>query len=150
MFATVHISVALWLTTKITNPLLGFILGVVSHFILDIIPHGDEGLFDKANDNKFIFFLKVALVDVILASFLVLYYVYLNPSVDKMLLTATILGAWLPDLAWIGIETFNIKFLYWYCKFHERMHKLINWNYSIIYGVPLQIVVTLIVIKAIF
>src|SRR3989339_856901 len=69
MFITPHTSLALWISTRITDPLLAFILGVVSHFVLDIIPHGDEQLGRHIKDRKkrFIYFIKVAIVDLVLA-----------------------------------------------------------------------------------
>ena len=63
MFLTAHTSVALLISTKIINPFLGFILGFISHFLVDIIPHGDESIGIKssklAKKERFIFLCKM-------------------------------------------------------------------------------------------
>ena len=41
MFITVHAAAATALSRYATIPLLAFVLGLLSHFILDMIPHGD-------------------------------------------------------------------------------------------------------------
>ena len=76
MFITPHTAVALWLSTKTGNPYLGFAYGLVSHFIIDIIPHGDEKMGYHIEDEKKRrnHILKIGLVDVSLA-FILLYLV---------------------------------------------------------------------------
>jgi len=152
MFLTPHTSVALWITTKVTNPWLAFLFGLISHFILDIIPHGDEsiGLHKKPGRQRFLYMIKVAVVDSILAAILVYYYITQSNSFDKLVMAGALLGAWLPDFLWIGIETFKLNFLNFYIKFHSRVHRLIDWHYSPVYGVPFQIMFSLFMIKLAF
>ena len=47
MFLTVHATAAVLITQKISNPLLAFIIGFISHYILDAIPHGDDKIFER-------------------------------------------------------------------------------------------------------
>jgi len=152
MFITPHTSLAIWISTRITDPVLAFILGVVSHLVLDIIPHGDEKLAEHIKDKKqkFIYFLKVATVDMILAVLLLYFFVNHGPQVNYYVLASAVFGSWIPDFTWIAIEYFKLNRFYWYVIFHERVHSLIGWQYSIIYGVPFQIVVTMFVLKMSF
>lgn len=152
MFITPHTAVAIWISTRIADPVLAFILAIVSHFVLDIIPHGDEQLDEHIEDKKkkFFYLMKVASVDVALAVLLIYFFVNHGPTVNFYVLYSAIFGAWLPDIAWISIEYFKLNKFYWYIIYHEKVHNLINWQYSIIYGVPFQIVVTLSVLKISF
>lgn len=152
MFLTPHTSAALWITTKVTNPFLALLFGLISHFILDIIPHGDEaiGQHKPKGRARFLYLVKVATVDTILAAILVYYYVTQADSFDRLVMAGALMGAWLPDFLWIGIETFRLKWLNFYIRFHSRVHRLIDWHYSPVYGVPFQIIVTLFMIKMAF
>lgn len=152
MFITPHTSVAIWISTKINDPILAFILGVVSHFILDIIPHGDENFASHISTRRqiVIFYVKLAFIDLVLASGLLYFFVIHGPEVNYYVLTAAVLGAWLPDFLWMLIDYFNFSKFHWYVIYHERIHNLIGWKYSIIYGLPFQIVFTLSMLKMSF
>lgn len=44
MFLTPHAAVGILIGTQTTNPIAAFIFSFLSHFVLDLIPHGDQGL----------------------------------------------------------------------------------------------------------
>lgn len=46
MFLTVHSTAGVVIGSYFTNPVEAFILGIISHFIFDMIPHGDENFKD--------------------------------------------------------------------------------------------------------
>lgn len=152
MFITPHTSAALWISTRITDPILAFILGVVSHFVLDMIPHGDEKLADhvEGKKEKFIYLMKVSFIDTMLAVLLIYFFVSHGPIVNPYVLYSAVFGTWLPDVAWIVIEYFKLTKFYWYIIYHGKLHNLFDWQYSIVYGVPFQIIVTLSVLKMSF
>ncbi|MFA6307719.1 MAG: hypothetical protein WCS88_04680 [Patescibacteria group bacterium] len=152
MFITPHTSAALWISTRITDPVLAFVLGVISHLILDIIPHGDEKMADHivGKKAKFIYFIKVATVDMILAVLLLYFFLAHGPVVNPYVLASAVFGAWLPDFTWIAIEKFKLSKFYWYVTYHSKIHNYFDWQYSIVYGVPFQIVVTLSILKISF
>ena len=89
-------------------------------------------------------------MDIILATILVYYYIMQNNGFDRMIMVGALMGAWVPDFLWIGIETFRLRFLNFYIRFHSRVHRLIDWHYSPVYGVPFQIIFTLFMIKMAF
>lgn len=149
MFITPHTSAALWISTRVTDPLLAFFFGVVSHFMLDMIPHGDEQLADhkKGKREKLVYLMKVAFVDTALAVLLIYFFISYGPEVNHYVLFSAVFGTWLPDLAWIVIEYFKLNSMYWYIVFHGKLHNLFDWQYSIVYGVPFQMVVTMAILK---
>ena len=44
MYLTVHGASGLFIGSQVGNPWLAFVLGVVSHFILDMIPHESKSI----------------------------------------------------------------------------------------------------------
>jgi hypothetical protein len=44
MTITTHTAIAVAIGTTVGNPILGFIFGLVSHYLVDAIPHGDMHL----------------------------------------------------------------------------------------------------------
>jgi len=152
MFITPHTSAALWISTRITDPVLAFILGLASHFIFDMIPHGDDELADHIENKrtKFLYEMRIAFVDFFLAILLIYFFVSHGPAVNPYILFSAVLGTWLPDIAWIAIEYFKLTKFYWYIVYHGKLHNIFNWQYSIVYGVPFQIIVTLSVLKMSF
>lgn len=152
MFLAPHTVTALWITTKVTDPLLVFVLSIISHFLLDIIPHGDEEIGDKIKTRrgKLMFMLKVSSFDILISIALVYFYFFRHPQADSMLIYAAVLGAWLPDILWSSIETFKIKSLMWFVRFHTKVHFLINYPYPLTYGIPVQLGFTILMMKLIF
>ena len=142
MFLTTHTSIALLISTKIMSPFLGFILGFISHFLADIIPHGDESIGIKSRKlekkEKFLFLGSIGILDLLLALFLI-YFFLKSFSIDNIIVFATVIGSWLPDLLWMSIDFFNLKFLNFFLKFHKYMHTLIDYRYPLIYGLFFQI-----------
>ena len=149
MFITPHTSVAIWISTRIGDPLWAFFFGVISHFILDIIPHGDDNIADHKKDKKekLLYLMRIAFADVFLASLLLYFFISNGPAVDYWVLFGAVLGAWLPDMAWITIEMFRLHTLYWYVVLHSKLHNFFNWQYSPVYGVPFQIFFTLLMLR---
>ncbi|MDD5749947.1 MAG: hypothetical protein PHO91_04220 [Patescibacteria group bacterium] len=149
MFITPHTSVAIWISTRVGDPLLAFVFGVVSHFILDIIPHGDDNIADhkKEKKEKLIYLMRIAFVDVFLACLLLYFFISSGSPVDYWVLFGAVLGAWLPDFAWITIEMLKLHTLYWYVFYHGKLHNFFNWQYSPVYGVPFQIFFTLLMLR---
>ncbi|MBT4849600.1 hypothetical protein HON36_01985 [Candidatus Parcubacteria bacterium] len=152
MFITPHTSIALWITTKVSDPMEAFIFGVVSHFILDIIPHGDESIGEhkKTKKGRLFYMLKVAFVDVVLATALVFLFLTRKPDMDRKVMYGAVAGAWMPDLAWLSAEYFKIKILDGYVRFHAKVHNFFGWEYAPVYGVPFQIGFTLFALKLAF
>ncbi|MDP3900720.1 MAG: hypothetical protein Q8Q23_06655 [bacterium] len=52
MFLTVHSTAGIVIGQSIVNPLGAFFIGLISHYILDLIPHGDEVRWRNADIKK--------------------------------------------------------------------------------------------------
>ncbi|MBI3119979.1 MAG: hypothetical protein HYZ08_00005, partial [Candidatus Kerfeldbacteria bacterium] len=55
MFTTAHAVVAITIAHQTGDPMLGLVLGVLSHLIFDAIPHGDRNFFavERHSSGKF-------------------------------------------------------------------------------------------------
>lgn len=139
MTITTHTAVGAIIGYSVGNPLLGFMIGMMSHFLLDMIPHGDSKISDKLRIHK-----KkkgpiaYGTIDSILAIFLILTLVG-NPNYDHgTAFTAGIVGSILPDLLVGLFEITKSRYLKWFYKlhffFHDYFvanHKDIKLHYSI-------------------
>lgn len=118
------------------NPYLGFAAGLISHHVMDIIPHSDSGslganaknIFKKENRIGLIWAVSDAVVGVGLFVFILLKF-----NCQSAVLWGTI-GAVLPDLIdnspfW-SVKLRQIVPFNYYHKFHEKYHFTIsNKNY---------------------
>lgn len=103
MLITPHVLVGAAVGVASGNPVVGFLGGVASHFILDAIPHTDPGIWHfedafpyKVDERD----LTVAFADMSLAIFLTLYLAGTAPLIAAAPL-AGIAGGVLPDV--IGV-----------------------------------------------
>lgn len=108
MFLTGHAASATVIARFVPNPILAFLLGVFSHVILDLIPHGDteivpEGITDykrlspekKTKARRM--FLAAGLADTTVTLFL-FSGLFVNLPVNKFCYAFALLGALLIDL----------------------------------------------------
>jgi len=130
MFLTVHASAGVLIGHYAKNIWLAFILGFISHFILDAIPHGDENLIiDKADITKKEIMKVLALASsdgLVMLSVLGLLYMSgqfeLTPSI-----IAAVIGTILPDV-FNGIYmvtkfSWFEKFSHWHFQAHYIFKK---------------------------
>lgn len=153
MFLTAHASAALWISTQTNDPLLAFVMGFLSHFVLDAVPHGDESFGKHISNNrraKYFYLAKVAFVDIVFAATMIAFYFDKRPAADRTTVSLAVFGSWLPDFLWLANGIIKVKILNFYTKVHDRIHRLINWHFSPVYGVPFQIIVSILILKAIF
>lgn len=124
MFLLVHASTGLVIGKLIPWPLLSFLVGLISHFILDFIPHNFAPLQKWLNkDNqKIVKNLRpyfIVLVFDLSASALVLAFFYQRfSSLLNLATIAAILGSWLPDFLWPLARIFSFRFFEPLARFH--------------------------------
>jgi len=134
MYLTVHGATAMLVAKAVPNPILAFLLALVSHFILDFIPHGDEHILKKhfSSGQNLRRITGVASLDgIILAGFLVL-FLWVGPTVSTSTIIASLLGSLLPDAlqglyfatSWTWLKPFQ--------DFHLGVHNAsdhrLNWH----------------------
>ncbi|MDP6571723.1 MAG: hypothetical protein QF747_02715 [Patescibacteria group bacterium] len=141
MYITVHAAAGAAIGTLTLNPILAFIGGFISHLILDMIPHGDEGI------QKCIWFktkmqctIAAALIDFIGVTILL---IFLINRVDIALLPSIIAGmagGIAPDALWGFHELTKTPLLGWYRRWHTNGHNfLTKKKINIIQGLLVQI-----------
>lgn len=131
MFLTVHASAGIIIGQQTGNIWLAFLAGIISHIILDIIPHGDQNLVEsgerfKPEEIKKI--RKIALLDILIMS-AVMSTIYLanlvSPAAVWPVLVA-VFGAILPDFLSGIYALTNAPWLRWQFKFQYSLHYLFN------------------------
>lgn len=123
MTLATHTAIGTGIGFFVANPILGFILGFISHFAVDMIPHGDSALADQMRKEKKVK-LPVALIslDAIVAMFLILLAFNLDGRISNVALSAAIAGSVLPDLL-VGIhDVTKTKYLRWFNRMHFFFH----------------------------
>jgi len=96
MYLTVHATAGLLIGQQLSNPLIGFFTGVLSHYILDFIPHGDEFIGKFSTKKKLLIGSADFIVALSVGWWLISQnYLQLNPVI-----IFTILGTFAPDFLW--------------------------------------------------
>ncbi|PIR93090.1 hypothetical protein COT99_02605 [Candidatus Falkowbacteria bacterium CG10_big_fil_rev_8_21_14_0_10_43_10] len=150
MFLTIHATSAIVIGQAITNPAGAFFIGLVSHYVFDAIPHGDEEALDLKKIG-FKNFLLLALADhiFVIINFILLFWLKPDLIITPGIIAA-VLGAILPD--WLGgfyqlikrwhlpgeiILAVILKPLY---VFHQSCHRqIIKTEINLAAGIALQI-----------
>ena len=147
MLLSVHTIAGALIGEKINNPYLAFSLGLISHFLLDMIPHGD--LKRPTKLNNFIYIALGGLADLSILGFFLIYFDLKNLLNLNVLLA--ILGSLLPDLVFIFYRYRDKKYFKSYFNFHEKLHNTISKNFDLKFnwGLILQILIILTLTKII-
>jgi len=151
MFLTVHATAGALIGQATGNIWLGFLAGLISHYLLDIIPHGDETIIgNKTAPSKqdIRLIIKIATVDGLIMTALLatLYWQNLIPLTLPVL--AGIAGSILPDFLNGTYLLTKHPWLKRYSLFHFDFHYLLKLKVSFPIGLVIQLV-TLILLLAI-
>ena len=125
MFLTVHSAAGLLIAEQTNNIWLAFSLGFLSHFLLDMIPHGDNTLVKekfKFSDNEIRLLKRLTGTDVLIMGVMLL-SLYLTGHLPDIWLAAwAVAGTILPDfLQGIYVLT-KTKLLEKYFSIHWNLH----------------------------
>ena len=152
MFITVHAAVATIIGKKTNDAAIAFILGFISHFIFDFIPHGDEHMGKKFFGNRLKALkedgdLKVMAIygtadSVFLAMFLIYLYKSFSFANSDTVMWA-IIGALLPDLNAAFSKLTNWKIFAPLQAVHVANHhflvKRFRVDFPLRYGIFMQV-----------
>ena len=132
MTLTTHAAIGATLGSIIGNPVLGFFLGLISHFLVDMIPHGDNNFLDeyKKGQKKRLGKAYVS-VDAAIAIIFLMSIVSGRPQNDttNLAFSAAVIGSILPDLL-VGLKelfpknTFLRSFYKIQFFFHDCLSRL--------------------------
>ena len=154
MFITVHAAAATIIGKSIPNPFLAFLAGVLSHFILDLIPHGDSRMgkkfwaeklkFLKDNGELKMMALYGSIDSLVLAFFLIFIFKNFEFTRADNVIWA-IVGSIIPDVTFAFYKIKELKAIKWFYKAHNKNHNIlvnkINFDLPLQYGVLMQIIV---------
>ena len=127
MYITVHAAAGAAAGMFISEPWVAFVVGIATHFVLDAIPHGDEGIESwKWFKTKLQRTVAAAAIDfAVLAAF----SVYWLQNADMQAIPGMLYGmagAIVPDTIWGLQRLTDTPVLNWYCALHSRGHQLIT------------------------
>ena len=135
MYLTAHGTAGLLIARFIPNPILAFVVGMVSHLVLDFIPHGDEHIADQ---KRFSLpqakhrIAGAALLDGILLTFFVLLYIATTPTTSYQTIIWAFAGAVLPDILQGIYLVTNTRWLKEFNHVHQGIHNMaghkLNWK----------------------
>ena len=145
MFLTVHGAIGVIIGEQVKNPIWAFVVGLISHYIFDLIPHGDTKAPKKW--QNIIHLSLIAFLDIII---LIIFLLWLGTRVNIINISTAFafLGATLPDYLQ-GIYFLSNRKLF---KRHQRLHDFFHfliadkfeWNFYV--GLGLQITFFIILI----
>lgn len=128
MFLTVHAAAGLYLGSQIQSPWLAFLIGYLSHWLLDLIPHGDENIIERfkytETQLKWRFFFAAA-IDTL--GVIIIFYFFTKS--EALILTpgtiAGMFGAVAPDYLWGMHKVTGFKLLKPLHQLHNKFHRLL-------------------------
>ena len=157
MFLAVHAAVGAITGNVAPDPVSAFSIGFLSHFLVDMIPHGDEHMYEGykngARVRRAILYVTVdALATMVLVALLFIDQDFFSTRNVAL----GIIGGLLPDLL-VGIyEMFEPKILREFHRFHMRNHhflikrlRKLERDIPMRYGLLLQGVVLTLLIKTV-
>ena len=141
MFLTIHTTAGVIIGHEVNNIGLAFLLGFVSHFLLDLVPHGDQELGKNNSPAGLKLLLKIGIVDAILVIGLMAYLFIIKPELQTPFVVFGVIGALLPDALNALAVFFKPKFLDGYRAIHVKLHYLWNgFTINIKQGLALQLI----------
>ncbi len=152
MFLTVHaVAGELIAQSAAASVSEAFVLGFLSHFVVDSLPHGDEGIGDAIRpDRNPRLLILIGLVDLFLAGIVqvILFAGGILPFTPLFLAAA--FGAMLPDAMQLPsiILRSNNGLFGLYRRAHESAHNLIGVRLGLPLGLMFQVLTLLLLIDA--
>lgn len=130
MFITTHALIGALVANAFPHhPIISFACGMGSHFLTDIIPHGDSNLYKDyiaGSKRKVRKALAYVMLDGVAAIYTVLFLLNVGSAPDRLTLSLGIAGGVLPDLL-VGLyEVTRIPGLQWFHRLHFFFHNLVT------------------------
>lgn len=144
MFVTTHAAIGALIAEHIPDhPYVAFVLGIASHFLSDIIPHGDTNLYKEyISGRKVKRSIAYSVIDGVLAMFFVIIMLNTMPSEAKLAVSLGMIGGVLPDLI-VGVyEVFKFQWLISLHRIHFFFHNMISDKHDMSFaaGFSMQVI----------
>ncbi len=154
MFVTTHAALGALAGAALPNPYLAFTVGFASHFLVDMIPHGDEHMLDGfKSGQKIRRAVAYVTLDAVFAVYAILLILSNAPERLHDSMKWGIIGSVLPDLIVGVFEITKVKILRRFTAWHHRNHHHLIGKYRrgrdipFKWGVGYQVVACLILLK---
>jgi hypothetical protein len=120
MTLTTHATLGAVIGHAVGNPVIAFVFGFISHYLIDMVPHGDTGLSDnfRVHKHKQTQAVAYVAVDAVVALLFVLLLANTRDIDSMRTFTWGIVGGVLPDLL-VGLYDITKTPL---LKWHNWMH----------------------------
>lgn len=146
MYLAVHTSAALMISQHSGSHLQAFLFGLISHAILDMIPHGDYHMFRWFNrGSKKTRMALLCEIDIIISTIIAAasFYIY---SASPTIFIWALVGSWLPDIPHLFFHLSKERFMVRLSRWHANLHLLENKiRLSMKQSLVLQILVVIII-----
>ncbi len=146
MFLTAHATVGALIGQSIPNPWIAFLLGFISHFAVDLIPHGDQNLIGEGtHKQKMVKLFALTAVDLSILGILTYYWYTHSTFLHPLSVAAGMFGAMLPDglqgITMISNERLLLRFKHLHDQFHVHTHtRLKKFVVPFWIGLPMQVI----------
>lgn len=146
MFITTHALIGALIGEQLPNsPVWAFAIGIASHFLTDIIPHGDSNLYKGyVSGARVKRALAYVTIDALVAMMFVLGLFNTEFVQHRLAISAGIVGSVLPDFLVALYEIFRVKKLRWFHRVHFFFHNMVTakrGDIPLMAGVAMQLVV---------
>ncbi|MBT5808238.1 hypothetical protein HOI18_03095 [Candidatus Uhrbacteria bacterium] len=124
MTLTTHATLGAVIGHTVGGPFLAFVFGFISHFLIDMVPHGDTGLADnyKIHKRNRKTALAYVMIDAVIAILFVLLLANTRDLISLRTFSWGIVGGVLPDLI-VGVyEITKTPLLKWFNTLHFAFH----------------------------
>ncbi len=131
MTISTHTAIGAVLGGFVGGPIIGFFAGMLSHFLVDMIPHGDAKLGKEFHTKRASKSGKAYVtIDGVSAIFILLIFFNLVDFDSRFVFSCTIAGSVLPDIL-AGIHGITkTKYLRWFVKLHFFFHDFFTSRYG--------------------
>lgn len=158
MILSTHSIVGAATAVASSNPITGFIAALLSHYILDTIPHWQYNLKSRklsekkdeivdmvVGKNLFYDFLRIG-IDIMFRLLISLLFIW-NGSIDNLILILSgVAGGVLPDALQFLYLKIKKEPLISIHRFHGYFHNKLDWSKKPLLGISIQVVIILFVI----
>lgn len=128
MFLTTHAAIGALIAQQIPGQhFLAFTLGIASHFLSDIIPHGDTKQYkDYVSGRGVKKAVAYVMIDAAIAIYFILFLFNADIPTNRLTVSMGIAGGILPDLLVAVYEVWRVKGLRWFHRLHFFFHNMVS------------------------
>jgi hypothetical protein len=123
MFVSTHVVMGALIGQNVTTPELALPMGIASHFMLDMVPHGDAKLWNEyKSGNSLAKSIIYTAIDSIAAVVIFIYLMETAPYASRATMITGVIGAILPDFLVAVGEGVRSRSFFWFQRQHMRIH----------------------------